>query len=191
VYKEQDVGFVEGRCQVPLYDAKNLVAQKSSLTAHCYVQYFLQWRFFKRLDSKKLINAKSSVLCPQWNAFCSDADAIISTIPTMYYEYRKSIHYKQHQLRFRCLEDGIACASIGHCPCCTGISDRFDHAFRAHPDYFLLSPKLQESIAMEADPLFNLDQHFDDQVGAMITTVSENAASITSMLSGLKRKAPQ
>jgi hypothetical protein len=189
VYKARHTNFLHGGCKVPLYNTQGLVDEHSPLTSDCYLQYFLQWRFFKDPKSKKLFKAKKSVLCQQWNVFCSSPHSWIDEIPALFSQYRETSHHKKEQLHFRSLDGRmIPCACVRFCPCCTPESRRLDHAFRTHSDYFLLPSKLRRLVAEDIDPSCTAAQVRDEEMATLIKTLNENAAEMRSVLSGLKRK---
>jgi hypothetical protein len=193
VFNMMDVcAFVPG-CPIPLYNTDKLVSRASMapLTAHCYIQYFLQWRLFKDPESKKAFKINNGPLCQQWNAFCANSDAIIDSIPTLRQAYRKTNPWRKQQLHRQSLDAHIACACLGFCPCCTASNTRFDHKFRSHPDYSLLDDQLLQMIAREADPTHTSPADLNASLDFFIHTMKEHADNVTNVLSGLKRKASE
>jgi hypothetical protein len=191
VFNMVDVGLLVPGCHISLYNTDKLVTRASPLTAHCYIQYFLQWRLFKDPESKKAFKVNRGPLCQQWNAFCMNSDEIIKSIPTLRKAYRKSNIGRKQQLHRQSLDAHIACACLGSCPCCTGSNSRFDHKFRSHPDYSLLDDRPLGMIAREADPTHTSPADLNESLDFLIQSMREHAYNVTNVLSGLKRKASE
>jgi hypothetical protein len=68
---------------------------------------------------------------------------------------------------------------------------RFEHRSCEQPDFSMIDDQLRRMIAAEANPAYRPATDLTESVNAIIHAVDANAATMKSLLVGLKRKVSQ